>query len=187
MAPPAPVPATYRLTFEDWRRFPDDGNLYEIIEGELFVSPPPTLRHQRIGRNLLRFLDRYLEVRSRGEIFYAPAGVRLSDEDVVEPDLVVLLREHADRAADDAYVLGAPDLVVEILSPGTAGRDLGSKRALYESAGVPEYWIVDPVGATIQVLALEEGIYREAALYRRGDTLISPLLPELEIPVSEIF
>jgi Uma2 family endonuclease len=187
MSPSAPVPATYRLTFEDWLRFPDDGKLYEILGGELFASPPPTLRHQRIGRKLLRFIDRYLEESSRGEIFYSQTGVRLSEEDVVEPDLVVVLSEHSDRAGDDAYIAGAPDLVVEILSPGTAGRDLRGKRTLYERSGVPEYWIVDPVSATIQVLALVGDAYREAALYRRGDTLVSPLLPGLEIPVAQIF
>jgi len=187
MSPTAHVPATYRVTFEDWLRYPDDGKLYEVIEGELYVSPPPTFRHQRISRKLLRAIDTYFGERSSGEVFYAPAGVRLSDETVVEPDLVGILREHSNQILEERYFDGAPDLVVEILSPGTAGRDLGAKRTLYERAGVPEYWIVDPVAATIQVLALEGGSFREAGLYRRNETLVSPLLPGLEIPLSKVF
>jgi Uma2 family endonuclease len=187
MSPTAPVPATYRVTFEDWLRYPDDGKLYEILEGELAVSPPPTFRHQRIGRKLLRALDTYFEERASGEVFYAPVGVRLSEDTVLEPDLVGILREHLDRIVEERYLDGAPDLVVEILSPGTAGRDLGAKRALYEHAGVPEYWIVDPIAATILVLTLRASAYREAGLYRRDQTLLSPLLAGLEIPLSKVF
>ncbi len=187
MSPTAPVPATYRITFEDWLRFPEDGNLYEILGGELAVSPPPTLRHQRIGRKLLRAIDSYFEERSSGEVFYAPTGVRLSAEDVLEPDLVAVLREHFDRMADERYVTGVPDLVVEILSPGTAGRDLGAKREIYERAGVPEYWIVDPVAAAIQVLTLVDGTFQEVGPYRRSQTLVSPLLPGLAIQLAKIF
>ncbi len=186
MTPTASVPATYRLTFEDWLRFPDDGKLYEILGGELFVAPTPSWRHQLIVTELLFRLRTYLGAGSRGRVATAPAGVRLSDEDIVEPDLVVILEEHRERI-DESSVAGTPDLVVEILSPGTAGRDLGAKRALYEHAGIPEYWIVDPKAATIQVLALADGAYREAVLYRRDQTLISPLLPGLEIPLAEIF
>lgn len=186
MAPPAPVPATYRLTFEDWLRFPDDGNLYEIIEGELYVGPPPIWRHQLIATELHFRLRAYLGMGSRGRIA-AEAGIRLSNEDVVKPDLVVFLEEHRERIDEAAAAAGTPDLVAEILSPGTAGRDLRDKRALYERSGIPEYWIVDPVAETIQVLVLAGDAYREAALYRRGDTLVSSLLPGLEIPVAEIF
>lgn len=186
MTPTARLPATYRLTFEDWLHFPDDGKLYEILGGELFVSPTPSWRHQLILTELLFRLRNYLGQGARGRVVSAPAGVRLSDEDVVEPDLVVILEEHRDRI-DESSVAGTPDLVIEILSPGTAGRDLGAKRTLYEHAGVPEYWIVDPKAETIQVLALSGDAYREAALYRRGDTLLSPLLPGLEIPVAQIF
>jgi len=186
MALPAPVPATYRLTFEDWLRFPDDGKLYEIIGGELFVGPSPSWRHQLIGTELLFRLRTFLGSGSRGRVAAAPAGVRLSDEDVVEPDLVVILAEHRERI-DESSVAGTPDLVVEILSPGTAGRDLRVKRALYERSGIPEYWIVDPAAETIQVLALAEGAYREAGLYRSDQTLTSPLLPGLEIQLAQIF
>ena len=181
----AVLPGVYRMTYSDWLRLPDDGRLYEIIDGELLVSPPPSIRHQRISRRLAFQIERFLEASPLGEIFYAPVGVRLGD-DVVEPDLVIVLREHADRIGEQV-IGGAPDIVVEILSPGSAKRDLGAKRATYQSAGVPEYWIVDPESAAIEVLALERGAYLRVALLRRDDTLSSRLLEGLEIQLSMIF
>ena len=182
----AKLPDPYRVTYADWLRFPEDGRLYEIFAGELYVSPPPTTRHQRIARNLGFLLDSYLRQSSRGEILYAPTGVKLAEEDVLEPDLIVVLSEHAGRV-QEACIVGPPDLVVEILSPGSAGRDLGVKRRLYESNGVPEYWIVDPVKSTVEVLALAAGSYRRAGLYHRDETFDSPSLAGLSILLSEVF
>jgi Uma2 family endonuclease len=186
MASLAAIPDAYRLTFEDWLRLPDDGIRYEVIGGELFGEPPPTWRHQLIATELLFQLRTYFGAGFRGRIATA-AGLRLSNEDIVKPDLVVFLEEHHDRIDESAVAAGPPDLTVEILSPGTAGRDLCEKRALYERSGIPEYWIVDPRAQRTQVLTLVGGAYREAGLYRSGDTLVSPLLPGLEIPVIEIF
>jgi Uma2 family endonuclease len=104
----------------------------------------------------------------------------------LEPDLVVVLREHADRIGRQA-IEGAPDLVVEILSPGTAKRDLVVKRKQYEEAAVPEYWIVDPESQSVEVLALEHARYARAGLYRRGDLLKSRILSDLEIQLSSVF
>jgi Uma2 family endonuclease len=182
----APLPSVYRLTYRDWLGFPDDGKLYELIRGELFVNPPPSIRHQRVSREIQLRLIRQLEDGLRGEVLNAPVGVRLADEDVLEPDLVVVLPEHADRVGEQA-IMGAPDLVVEILSPGSAGRDLGAKRDAYERAGVPEYWIVDPAAATIEVLALAGGSYERHGLFRRTDALRSRLLPDLRLDLSDVF
>jgi Uma2 family endonuclease len=179
----SPLPGIYRLTFADWLRFPDDGRLYEILEGELYVTPPPSIEHQRISRNLLLNISRHF---SKGEVLYAPVGVRLSDEDVLEPDLVVVLREHADRIGAQV-IEGTPDLIVEILSPGTARRDLGPKREKYREAGVPEYWIVDPASSSIEVLALRDGAYVRHGLFRKHEVLRSLLLPEIEIALAQVF
>jgi Uma2 family endonuclease len=179
------LPAVYKLTAADWVRFPDDGLRYEILGGELHVSPPPTTGHQRISGHLYAHLREHLSAAERGEVFYAPTGVRLSDHDVAEPDLVVVLAEHAGRVGEQA-IDGPPDLVVEILSPGTAGRDLGEKRDLYERSGVAEYWIVDPVAAAVEVLVLRAGRYARFGLFRRSDRLRSALLPGLEVPLVEI-
>ncbi len=173
------------MTYADWLRLPDDGRLYEIIDGELLVSPPPSIRHQRISRRLVLQLGQLLGESGPAEVFDAPVGVRLGD-DVLEPDLVIVLREHADRIGEQV-IEGAPDIVIEILSPGSAKRDLGAKRAVYQSAGIPEYWIVDPESAAIEVLALERGIYVRVALLRRGDTLRSRILESVEIQLSTIF
>jgi Uma2 family endonuclease len=119
-------------------------------------------------------------------VLFAPVGVRLSDEDVLEPDIVVLLAEHVGRIEEQAIV-GPPDMVVEILSAGTARRDLSKKRATYESAGVQEYWIVDPESVSIDLLVLDSGSYRRSGLFRKGDVLRSPLLPGLEIRIDGVF
>ena len=182
----SPLPGIYRLTFADWLRFPDDGRLYEILEGELYVTPPPSIEHQRISRNLEFLLLSFLRRHARGEILYAPVGVRLGDEDVLEPDLVVVLREHAARIGVQV-IEGAPDIIVEILSPGTARRDLGPKREKYREAGVPEYWIVDPASTSVEVLALRDGAYVRHGLFRKNEVLRSSLLPELEIALAEVF
>ena len=182
----SPLPGIYRLTYADWLQFPDDGRLYEILEGELYVTPPPSVEHQRISRNLEFLLLTFLRRASLGEVLDAPIGVRLSDDDVLEPDLVVVLREHANRVGVQV-IEGAPDIVVEILSPGTARRDLGPKREKYREAGVREYWIVDPASGSVEVLSLRDGAYVRHGVFRKGEILRSALLADLEISLAEVF
>lgn len=182
----AALPGPYRLTYDDWLAFPDDGRLYEILDGALLMTPAPCIDHQRISRDIEYRLVELLRRERAGEVLDAPVGVRLAYDTVLEPDLVVVLTPNAHRVG--AQVIdGPPDLVVEVLSPGTAGRDLGPKRAAYEGAGVPEYWIVDPETRSVEVLELHRGRFQRAGLYREGDTLRSPLLPGLELPLGEVF
>lgn len=183
---PATLPGVYKLTFRDWLKYPDDGKLYELIGGELHVTPAPSVRHQVISGNLFALLREAVTDAGLGRVLYAPVGVMLSDEDVVEPDLVVVLAEHAERIGRQT-IEGPPDLVVEILSPGSAGRDLTTKRALYARFGIPEYWIVDPESDSVEVLTLKEEAYSRDGLYRAADTLRSPLLETLEISVRDLF
>jgi Uma2 family endonuclease len=180
------LPAVYRLTYSDWLRFPDDGRLYEIVGGELFVNPPPSIRHQRVSRNLELAIAAHLAKTASGEIFDAPVGVRLSEEDVPEPDLVVVLSEHADRIGEQV-IEGTPDLVVEILSPGSAQRDVGVKRALYERYGVPEYWIADPERRTVEVLVLESGLFVSHGVYGRDAILLSVVLAGFTVALNTVF
>jgi Uma2 family endonuclease len=177
-------PAAYLLTAEDWLQLPDDGKRYEILGGDLYVTPPPGIGHQRIAGNLYSFLRDFL-AGGRGEVLFAPVGVRLSAHDVPEPDLVVVLAENAGRVQDQ-WIEGPPDLVVEVLSPGTASRDLKTKRATYESSGIPEYWIVDTKAGLIEVLALEGERYARFGLFGRGEVLRSKRLAGLEIPVTSV-
>jgi Uma2 family endonuclease len=119
-------------------------------------------------------------------MLHAPVGVKLSDEDVLEPDLVIVLAAHSARVGTQV-IDGPPDIVVEILSPGTAKRDLGSKRAKYASSGVPEYWIVDPTARAIEVLRLTSAGYERHGLFKHAETLRSPALPGFELFLSEVF
>lgn len=131
-------------TWEDVLRMPDDGNRYEFIGGRLYMTPAPVIRHQRISGRLHSALLRVLEHPGHGEVFYAPVLVEFPGTgDRVQPDILFVSHERRGIIAEKA-VLGAPDLVVEILSPSTAHRDRGIKLDLYARCGVREYWIVDP-------------------------------------------
>jgi Uma2 family endonuclease len=187
----AALPGVYSLAYADWLDSPDDGLRREIIEGELFVTPPPNIDHQRISRDIEYRLHTFLTKSKTGEVFDAPVGMRLSDRDVFEPDLLVVLHDGL-ATIDKRAILGPADVVIEILSPGTARRDLGAKREAYESFGVREYWIVDPEAQAIEVLALERlaheaRVYVRHGLYRRNETLTSRVLTTFELVLEEVF
>ena len=138
-------------TWEDVLRMPDDGNRYEFIGGRLYVTPAPVTRHQRISKRLQAALMRILEDAGRGEVFDAPFLVEFPGVgDRVQPDLI-FVSDRRREIIGEKQVLGAPDLVVEILSPSTAHRDRGIKLDLYARSGVRQYWIVDPVEDVVDV------------------------------------
>ncbi len=180
------LPDVYRLTYRDWLSFPDDGRAYEIIDGELFVTPSPSIRHQRTSRELQHALLTFLRSTGSGEVLSAPVGVKLDDGSVVEPDIVVVLAANAGRIGEQV-IEGAPDIVIEILSPGTAQRDLGIKRRKYEASNVPEYWIVDAESRRIEVLSLHAGRYSRSQTFGGTDTLTSSSLAGFALDVSDVF
>lgn len=140
-----------QITWQDVQQLPDDGNRYEALGGELYVTPAPSVRHQRISRRLERALYSLLEDGGFGEILHAPVGVEFpATAEGVQPDIVFVSRERR-RIIAEAWIRGAPDLVVEILSPTTASRDRGVKLKLYQRQGVDEYWIVDPDAVAVDV------------------------------------
>ncbi|WP_419948281.1 Uma2 family endonuclease [Candidatus Palauibacter sp.] len=138
--PTMPLPS---ITWQDVQQMPDDGNRYEAIEGDIYMTPAPTFRHQRVSLRLLLALDRILEQPGHGVVVPAPFGVEFpATGEGVQPDLLFVSNERR-ALITNAEITGAPDLVVEILSPSTASRDQGLKLRLYERQGVHEYWIVD--------------------------------------------
>jgi len=174
-------------TYADLQRMPEshDGRRYEIIDGELVVSPSPAKRHQRTSGHAYRVLYRAIEDARLGIVFFAPFDVIMSRTRVVVPDLVAV---RADRMhlVEDRGIFGAPDLIVEILSPSNKRYDRGRKRRLYASVGVPEYWIVDPIAQTIEQLILADDRYALDGLHRPGDRLDAAVFP-ISFEVAEIF
>jgi Uma2 family endonuclease len=177
--------ANVRFTYDDYLLLPEDKR-YEILDGELCVVPAPNIRHQRIGLRLKLALFRYVEDHGLGEVFDAPCDVVLSDENVVQPDILFVCRRRH-HIVGPANVGGAPDLAIEILSPARRNTDLGIKKKIYSRFGVQEYWIVDPDAATVEVLVWGESGYVSAGVCGITDRLSSPLLPELNLPLSGIF
>lgn len=139
------------LTYADYCSIPEDGLRHEIIGGEHFMTPVPELYHQALVVRFSAELLRRFERSGLGRVFASPVDVQLSDHDVVQPDIVVVLdarREILHRSR----IIGAPDLVIEILSPSTRSRDCREKRQLYETHRVSEYWIVDPETRLVEQL-----------------------------------
>ena len=175
-----------KFTYEDYRTAPPDKR-YELLDGELHLTPAPNLRHQDLQSRLGIRLGRFIEERALGKLFFAPCDVVLSDTDVVQPDLLFVSRERRHLLSGGDNVRGAPDLVVEILSPATAHRDRGYKRTLYAKHGVKEYWLVDPAAETVAILRRRGGALVVAHTFGRNETLRSPLLAGFELALDDLF
>jgi len=184
-----PLRPAVKLTYDDFVLFPDDGRRHELIDGEHYVTPSPNLGHQRIAGRLYFAFAVYLKAHPIGEVFFAPLDVVLSESDVVEPDLLYVSRERAADILVPQHVRGVPDLVIEIASKGTRKRDETIKRALYERAGVSEYWVVDPEIDVVRVYRRGgEGLERPAEPRRdAADMLTTALMPGLQIPLDDVF
>ena len=177
------------LTIADIGSMPDDGNRYEVIEGELFVSTAPTIFHQKIVTRIIVAFWLYLRDHPIGEILPGP-GIVFDDFSGVIPDLVFYTHEREKRIVAGGRLTAAPEIVIEILSPGSSNerRDRHVKRSLYSVRGVHEYWIVDPATRSIELHAKrKEGGLEFAANLQSGDDLTSAVLPGFRMPVEPIF
>jgi len=176
------------LTVADLDACPDDSNRYELIAGELFVSRAPGIPHQRVLNNLLFAFESYVKENPIG-IVVPGAGAVFSDYDAVIPDLAFVRNERWAEVVTEIRFTGAPDLLIEITSPGKENRDrnLLVKRQLYAKYGVAEYWIVDTENRLVQVYRLEQQRLENAATWRNGEEVTTPLLPGLQLSVSTIF
>ena len=175
-----------KLGWDEFLELPEDGNRYEILDGELVMTPPPAIRHQRISSRLHMLLGAYVAARELGEVLAAPVAVRLSESTIVEPDLLFLATGRS-KIVSDLSIDGPPDLVVEILSPSTAKRDRTVKAQLYARLGVRHYWIVDPETRTVDVFELHGKRYRKKATLEENDRFEPTILPGLIVDLSTVW
>ena len=174
-----------KLTYADYLKTSDDER-YELLNGELVMPPAPLTGHQMISMALASRLYLYVDEKGLGTVVAAPTDVVLSDTDVVQPD-VLFVSSQRSHILTRENIQGAPDLVVEILSPATAERDRTVKLDLYAQHGVIEYWIVDPDAKTVSVLLRGEGGFGVVGIYDEGETLRSPTLAGFNVALDEVF
>ena len=177
-----------RWTYAEFARLPSEGGTrYEIIDDELYVTPAPSRMHQRIVTDLVVLLGDFVRSNELGELFVSPFDVLFAEGDYVEPDLVFVSRDRIGLLSDRG-VEGAPDLLIEVLSPSTAARDRGIKLQRYRHFGVAEYWIVDPESRTMEVWKLGEGA-DPIALSAADRLRWAPVLggPTLEVLLEALF
>ncbi len=175
-----------RLTYDEFRRLPDDGRRYELVHGEVHVSPSPNVKHQRTLWNLSSSLSLYSKTHDVGQFYFAPLDVVLAADTALQPDLMFIRKERA-AIIEANNIAGPPDLVVEILSPSTAAHDRATKLALYAEAGVPWVWFLDPDAKTVETLKLENGKYYFHSILSGNQTLTSPLFPGWQLTLHELF
>jgi Uma2 family endonuclease len=176
---------TTRLTYDDLRQIPPDRNRYELIEGELFVSPAPNTEHQLKVGNLFAQLWYFVREHDLGKVFVAPYDVVFDAGVVLEPDIVFVSKARQ-SIIKPGCIEGAPDLVVEVLSDSSRTIDRFVKRDRYAEFGVPEYWLLEPFEPRIEVLRLEGGKYRLGGSFGPGDTLESPIFPGFRLSISSL-
>jgi Uma2 family endonuclease len=171
-----------RATVHDFLGLPETNQIIELLEGEIIVSATPVPKHQRL---VVRFYTLIDGLKPNGEVFVAPIGVYFDDENVPKPD-VVWLAENSRCKVGEKLLEGVPDLIVEVLSPGTAKQDRVKKFRLYERFGVREYWIADPIEAYIEIYTLVDTKYQRVGAFVRGESFLSPLLNK-QVDLGTIF
>jgi len=176
------------VTYEEFMALPDDGKRYELIEGELVLNPAAVPLHRQITLRIASTLLNYFDERRNGRVYTGPLDIVLSDATVLEPDVVVILNERV-ALIGSKNVQGAPDIAIEVLSPGTRRRDEGAKRRLYEHHGVIEYWIVDPEAELVKIYRRSGTAFAPAVEIDTdaGGAITSPLLPEFSLDVRQVF
>lgn len=181
----SPVDYKKHYTYADYYGINGDKR-YEVMEGTLVMVPAPNIRHQRVSSKILHRLGNFVSDNNLGEIFNAPTDVVLPDDVVVQPDILFICKEKADIIKEQA-IMGAPDLIVEILSPSSIFNDSVRKREIYQRFGVKEYWLVFPDEKAIEVMTLEDGIYRELCSAKEEGTVRSKLLQGFEVDLKGVF
>jgi Uma2 family endonuclease len=173
------------FTYADYERLPE-GAPYQLIGGELVMTPSPVPYHQSIARKLVMKLSSFVGEKELGEIYFAPLYVYLSETDTYQPDIIFISKERV-SIIGEKMIEGPPDLVIEVLSPATAYYDLRMKKDAYEKYGVKEYWIIDPLQKAIEVFVNREGRFEPLSAAKGDGEVRSEILAGLRIGVNDIF
>jgi Uma2 family endonuclease len=173
-------------TYKDYSDLPE-GAPYQLIGGDLIISPAPNKYHQTILKRLTYFLYDYAEVRNEiGEVFVSPVDVFFDEKNSFQPDIIFLLKQNINIFKEDK-VIGAPDIIIEILSPSNAYYDLKYKKNIYEKYGVKEYWIVDPIEMNIEIFENLDGRFVLINRIEKTGILKSKIIKDLEIDLNKVF
>jgi Uma2 family endonuclease len=175
-----------RLTHSELRLMPDDGKRYELIDGEVSVTPSPSEKHQRVLGNLFLSISNHVKTKNRGRVYIGPFDVVFGEKTALQPDLLFVSTARLGIIGPE-YVLGAPDLVVEVLSPYRQSYDRVTKMEQYALHGVTEYWVVDPTAESVENYVLADSRYELKGAFAGEEILQSPLLPGWEIPAGNLF
>jgi len=181
-----PLAEALKITAEEYRFLPEGGPRYQLIEGELHMAPSPTEAHQDNAGNLFVIISVYLREHPIGKAFIAPFDVYLTEHDVYQPDILYVSNRRR-SIVEKTGVMGAPDFVVEVLSPSTARLDRTSKKKIYAAAGVPELWFIDPRRKTIEIFRLQDDSEKPAKIHAANSVFTSPTFPGLKFRAAEIF
>ncbi len=172
-----------KMTAADFEALPDSEQMLELIEGELIVSPPPIPRHQRTVGNVFVLLR---DIIANGEVFIAPIEVYLDEKNIPQPD-VLWVAENSQCVVTEKRLEGAPDLVVEVFSPGTEKKDRKDKFLVYQRFGVREYWMIDADEEYVEVYQLEDGRFIRLGVFEPGETFASAVLGGKSVVVGKMF
>ena len=163
----SPIQKPHKYSYREYQYFPNDGNRHEIIDGEHYMSPAPSTKHQTVSRRIQFQLYSQIELVGRGKVFDAPTDVELADHDIVQPDLIIVMKDR-NRIITPKRIRGIPNLVVEILSESNSAQDRVLKFEMYQRVQVPEYWIVDPEEESIEQWVLKEEKYHLLGPHRNA-------------------
>ena len=175
-----------QVTYDEYAALPDDGRRYELIDGELLVTPSPSTAHQRVVVALVSILRQHVREKDLGEVFVSPLDVILTPRNAPQPDIVFVACEREDRVSARG-IEGAPTLVVEVLSPSRPALDLVKKRRIYFENAIPHYWIADPEKRSLEGLLLGPQNYTTEARFEGDGTAVLSPFPDLAIPLAELW
>ena len=178
--------AATKMTYEQYCLLPEDGRQYEVIDGELFMTPAPKPKHQEIVLRIAEEVSRFVREKDLGKVFISPIDVLLEPHTVLQPDVLFIRKERLEIVKEEA-IEGPPDLVVEVLSPSTFYKDLRKKMWAYSEFGVQEYWIVDPETETVETYARQNEKLEPARRFSSAENVESTLLPGFKLAVKEVF